>query len=136
MISLQEGGEAICYPYGFCAGISDDVMDLREVARKGKCAIMQRNFQFGTIYDIQGLTFGSLIDFLKVDKSSVKYAYIIQVHKKPLNYNEKRELKKLMTYGCQIMQCVKGMSTAVYKFYTNMTEHQSTKPGLNRAPTC
>lgn len=115
-------------------------MNLKEVARKGKCAITQRNFQFGTTYNIQGLTFGSLIDFLKVDSSSVKYAYIIQVHKKPLNYNEKQELKKLMTYGCEIMQCVKIMSTTVYKLCTNMTgntkvEIQRTKPGLNRGST-
>lgn len=114
-ISLREGGEAVCYPYGFTGAISDEIPELKEVARRGKCAIQGRNFQFGSIYDLQGLTYGHLIDFLKLEKGNVKYTYHIQVYKKTAKYDEKAELKRLMTYGCQIMECVKRMSAAVFK---------------------
>lgn len=121
LISLQEGGETICYPYGFCENTTEESNELKEVAKKGKSGIVGRQFRFGSIYELRGLTYGSLVDFLKMDSIPIKYMYIMQVHQKTCRYDEKRELKELITYGCQIMESIKRMSAAVYKTYTNMT---------------
>ncbi|XP_030757157.1 uncharacterized protein LOC115883024 [Sitophilus oryzae] len=125
LISLQEGGETICYPYGFCSAIDRHTSDLSDVAKKGKSVICGRNFASGSIYDLHGLTYGSLIDFLKMDKFPGKYVYVMQVHKRCPRYNPRAGLRQLLKYGEQITNCIKIMSGCVYKFYTNMTGNKN-----------
>ncbi|KAF7285507.1 hypothetical protein GWI33_010605 [Rhynchophorus ferrugineus] len=120
LISLQEGGESICYPHGFCRAIDTDTSDLQDVGKRGQRAICNREFSCGSIYDIRGLTYGTLIDFLKVDKLPIKYLFDIQVHKKTPKYNEQCELTQLLRYGNDMMNCVKRMSSAVFKFYSDV----------------
>ncbi|CAG9773678.1 unnamed protein product [Ceutorhynchus assimilis] len=137
LISLHDGGETISYPFGFTLEKDQESRDLQEVAKKGKCAMPCRNFQFGSYYDIRGMTYGILMDFLKIDKASIKYLYAIQVHAKTKKGNEKQEMKTLRANGVQMMQCIKRMSCSVYKLYTNMTGNKEvelvrTRPGIVR----
>ncbi|KAL1497755.1 hypothetical protein ABEB36_008658 [Hypothenemus hampei] len=117
-ISLREGGEFISYPFGFTSNITLMHDCIKQVAQKGKFAIKQRNFQCGTINELQGLVYGHLIDFLKLEKASMKFLYNIHVHKPISNYED--ELKNIISYGCQIMECIQRMSITVFKTYTDM----------------
>ncbi|XP_066151794.1 carboxypeptidase B-like [Euwallacea fornicatus] len=123
LISLRENGESVCYPFGFWAGPTEDTANHKEIAKKGTSSIRGRNFRYGNLCDIQGIKYGHLIDFIKLQGGqSIEYMYSIQVHKKTAKYDEKAELKKLMEYGHQIMECTKIMSTAVYMSLTHVSD--------------
>ncbi|KAJ8959141.1 hypothetical protein NQ318_022400 [Aromia moschata] len=108
------GGTAITYPFGFTQGVPGDVEDLKKIAKAGQQGLKSRCFEVGSIYSVGGLTYGTIIDFLRTNRSSIKFTYILQVNKK----ERRLESRKILSLGQDIMSCVKFMARNVYMFYT------------------
>ncbi|XP_023020333.2 carboxypeptidase B1-like [Leptinotarsa decemlineata] len=122
LISLQENGEQIVYPFGICREEVFDAEDLKKIAKSGQMMIKRRCFQVGSIYQLCGLTFGSLVDYLKIRQTSIKFTYILHLG----NKKGDADPKNILSCGEDILNCIKIMAKNVYMFY-----HKSDKMNTN-----
>ncbi|XP_060523212.1 uncharacterized protein LOC132700109 [Cylas formicarius] len=111
-VSLEGGGQRVCYPPGDSPGAA--VNDLAAVARKGTMAVKRRCFEHGSVYEMLGLTYGTAVDFLRVDAPSLKFCYIVQVAERR---GAVQDSKMIVSYGEDMVECVAAMARAVHKFY-------------------
>lgn len=111
-ISFQEGGEKIVYPFGCCSQLPVDVEDLRTTARKGQSGICYRCFEIGNIYDVCGLTFGTLVDLFRL-QYGMKFVYILHMNDR----NKVPDTKHIIPYGMDMVKCVKMMIASVYVYF-------------------
>ncbi|CAG9862060.1 unnamed protein product [Phyllotreta striolata] len=79
-VSLQEEGEMIVYPFGSKLE-TYDTSTLSYVAKIGKLG-SEIDFDIGTIYQHCGVTCGTIVDFLRLFSSFLKFTYIIHVNDK------------------------------------------------------
>ncbi|KAJ8972680.1 hypothetical protein NQ317_001700 [Molorchus minor] len=112
-ISLQGDGTSITYPYGFCQNDVQDAEDLKRLAKAGQQGVKSRCFQIGSVYNVSGLTYGNIIDFLRTNRSSIKFTYVVHVNKK----QKKLEPGNIICYGQEVMNCVRFMGRGVFMFY-------------------
>ncbi|KAG5874334.1 hypothetical protein JTB14_018888 [Gonioctena quinquepunctata] len=112
-VSLEEDGQKILYPFGFCNEDIFDVNDLKKIAKSAQSRVRSRCFEVGSTYQLCGLTFGSLPDFLRIQKSPMRFTYIIHVNTKKDNPDPER----ILDCGDDILNCIKSMATNVYMFY-------------------
>lgn len=109
-ISLEGNGTKITYPFGFCSGDIDDVEDLKKVAKAGSNGIRCRCFAVGSKYNLEGLCFGSMVDYIRLCHSSIKFTYTIHINKKEKNLDP----CMILSYGQDLMNCVRFMARNVY----------------------
>lgn len=81
-ISLQEEGEKIVYPFGTKLEPYDNCA-LSYVAKIGKLG-SQIDFHVGTIFQQCGLTCGTVVDFLRLFSTYLKFTYIIHMNDKKI----------------------------------------------------
>lgn len=112
-ISLQEEGNHIVYPFGFCNRCIPDKEDLKVVANSGKRSLKKLKVHVGSIYEFNGLTYGSVIDFLKFSFNHIKFMYIFHIRDK----GKKPHIKDILVYGEDVLNCVKSMARNVYMYY-------------------
>lgn len=111
-ISLQGNGTKITYPYGFCAKKTQDVEDLKKVAKAGQTGIKGRCFGVGSMFDLDGLCFGTMVDYIRMCQSSIKFTYVIHVNRK-----ENVDPCKILAFGQDLTNCVRFMARNVYLTY-------------------
>lgn len=112
-ISLEGNGTKITYPFGFCNSNIYDMEDLRKVAKAGSSGVKCRCFGVGSKYDLDGLCFGSMVDYIKMCYTSIKFTYTIHINKKEKNLNP----CMILPYGQDLMNCVRFMARNVYMMY-------------------
>ncbi|XP_018570880.1 carboxypeptidase A1-like [Anoplophora glabripennis] len=112
-ISLEGDGTKITYPFGFCNIEISDVEDLKKVAKAGKSGIKCRCFAVGSMYNLDGMRFGSMVDYIKMCQGSIKFTYTIHVNEKEKNLNP----CKILCYGQDVMNCVRFMAKNIYMLY-------------------
>lgn len=120
-VSLQEEGESIVYPYGFSAIQSSDLENLKKIAKSGQMGIKRRCFNVGSIYEVCGLTFGTVIDFLKLFQNSVRFAYVIHMNRKV----RAPDPKNILSYSEDIANAIKLMTKTVYMIYRREHPHRN-----------
>lgn len=113
-ISLQEGGQRIVFPFGCCDTKLQDEFEILKVAKSGAAGFRKRCISIGSIYNCCGLTFGSLIDFMKFEQSSIKFMYIIHLFKKGTH---SPRVDKIKDYGEEVANCIRFMTKSVFILY-------------------
>lgn len=121
LISLQEEGEKIVYPFGCCDTTLQDEYEIIKVAKSGAAGFRKRCISIGSIYKCCGLTFGSLIDFIRFEQSAIKFMYIIHLFKKT---SHEPCFGKIKDYGDEVAHCIKFMAKTVYML------NRRSKPGV------
>lgn len=111
LISLQEGGDKILFPFGCCDTKLEDEYEVLKVATSGAAGFKKKCVSVGSIYNCCGLTYGSLIDFIRFEQSAIKFMYIIHLFKKGTHPICAEKIKE---YGECVANCVRNMSKTVY----------------------
>ncbi|XP_028131722.1 carboxypeptidase A1-like [Diabrotica virgifera virgifera] len=107
-ISLQEEGFKITYPYGTCKEPIPEVEDIRRIALLSRSA-NTLCFQVGSIYQLFGLRFGTVIDFITMFFNSIKFCYIFHINSKNCSCNTQEISERAM----ELLQCLALMGQEV-----------------------
>ncbi|XP_072377469.1 carboxypeptidase A1-like [Diabrotica undecimpunctata] len=107
-ISLQEEGFKITYPYGICKEPLPDVEDIRRIALLSRAA-NTLCFQVGSIYQLLGLKFGTIIDFISMFFNSIKFCYIFHINSKRCSCN----IQEISERAKELLQCLALMGQEV-----------------------
>lgn len=111
LISLQEDGEKIVFPFGCCDTKLQDEFEVLKVATSGAAGFKKKCVSVGSIYNCCGLTYGSLIDFIRFEQSAIKFMYTIHLFKKGAHPVCKEKIKE---YGECVAYCIRYMTKTVY----------------------
>ncbi|KAJ8923256.1 hypothetical protein NQ315_001812 [Exocentrus adspersus] len=114
-ISLEGDGTKITYPFNCTPGKLYDSEELEKVAKAGQNGVKGRCFQVGSMYQLNGLRFGSMVDYVRMCQSSIRFAYAIHVNKKEKTLGP----GKIMAHGQDVMNCVRFMARNVYMIYND-----------------
>ncbi|CAH1154668.1 unnamed protein product [Phaedon cochleariae] len=119
-ISLQEEGEKIVYPFGFCKENVVDYEELKAVAKSGQTAVKCRCLQIGSVINLCGLTYGTVIDFLRTNQRAVKFTYILHLRVK----KKKPESRNIISCGNDVLNCVRAMARNVFMHYKKFEDNK------------
>ncbi|XP_057651929.1 carboxypeptidase A4-like [Diorhabda carinulata] len=108
-VSLQEEGKKILYPFGASEDPVSNINSIREVALAGNFIC----YPIGSIYQLCGLKFGTIIDFLMMFQNCIKYPYIININ----NRECKSDLNDIPDRAREILCGIQLMSSKISEFY-------------------
>ncbi|CAG9862059.1 unnamed protein product [Phyllotreta striolata] len=117
-VSLQEEGEMIAFPFGATSRPIGDADELARVARIGRSGAGS-SFRWGSIYQLCGLTFGTVVDFLRTFSAHFKYSYIVHM-------NDRGSANRADERASRVLCCITKMAKEVYDAFN--VEKQEVSP--------
>ncbi|XP_028146290.2 carboxypeptidase B2-like [Diabrotica virgifera virgifera] len=115
-ISLQEGGSSLVFPFGSSSEVSNDEEELATMAQSVQRVLRNIKIEIGSLYTICGLTFGSVIDFLKYHCGDIKFTYIFHIK----DNEQETSIRDVLVYGEDVFNCVKSLARNVYMHYNKL----------------
>ncbi|CAG9833011.1 unnamed protein product [Diabrotica balteata] len=120
-ISLQEGGSSLVFPFGSSSEVLNDEEELATMAKSVQRVLKNINIDIGSLYKICGLTFGSVIDFLKFHCGDIKFTYIFHIK----DNEQETSIRDVLVYGEDIFNCVKSLARNVYMYYNKLNPNKN-----------
>ncbi|CAG9856983.1 unnamed protein product [Phyllotreta striolata] len=112
-VSLQENGHFLSYPFGcFPQAFPDE--DVKRAGRFPLCDLEKLNrLRTGSVYQLSGLTFGTVVDYIRLTYDSLKFSYILHLRDRRV----KPRVEDILPYGNDTLKCVKYLARNVFLYY-------------------
>ncbi|CAH1959250.1 unnamed protein product [Acanthoscelides obtectus] len=106
-VSLQEGASKpkILYPYGSNSDMLPDADMVTHIAKSALSMTHKLSFNVGSIYNVCGLTFGSIIDYLAITRG-LNFSYVMHINNRLIQPNA----SKIQKVGKDVVVTITSMA--------------------------